>query len=148
MTIDVDIQGDKELIAKLEKIGAQSGPAMIDIANATAIELRGNIVKKIQRGPKTGRIYQRGNVVHQASKKGEAPATDTGRLVNSIYFDRARGFLGAAVATVGSKIAYALHLEYGTRNMPGGRPVWRKEARKANKKFIARIRKYLDKVTK
>lgn len=147
MTIDVDIQGDKELIAKLEKIGAQSGPAMIDIANATAIELRGNIIKKIQRGPKTGRIYRRGNVVHQASKKGEAPATDTGRLANSIYFDNARGFLGAAVAKVGSNVKYAKWLEYGTLSMKP-RPVWRPEARKANKKFIARIRKYLDKVTK
>lgn len=147
MSIQVDIEGDKELIAKLEKIGAQAAPAMKDIANATAIELRGNIIKKIQRGPKTGAIYQRGNVTHQASKPGQPPATDTGRLVNSIYFDRARGFLGAAVATVGSKIVYAMHLEYGTRNMRP-RPVWAPEARKANKKFIKRIRAYLNKVTK
>ena len=33
--------------------------------------------------PKTGRIYKRGNVTHQASAPGEAPATDTGNLANS-----------------------------------------------------------------
>jgi len=147
MTISIDIEGDKELIAKLEKIGQQSSPAMMDIANATAIELRGSIIKRIQRGAKTGVVYKRGNITHRASKAGEAPATDTGRLVNSIYFDRARGFLGAVVATVGSKIVYALHLEYGTRNM-GARPVWRPEAKKANAKFIKRINNYLDRVTK
>ena len=147
MTINVDVQGDKELIAKLDKIGAQAGPAMKNIANATAIELRGNIVKKIQRGPKTGRIYQRGNVTHQASKGGQAPATDTGRLVGSVYFDQARGFLNAAVATVGSKLVYAKYLEYGTRTIKP-RPVWRPEAKKAQVKFIKRIEAYLSKVTK
>lgn len=147
MTIDISIDGDKELIAKLERIGKQSSPAMVDIANATAVELRGNIIKKIQRGPKTGAIYQRGNIRHQASKPGQAPATDKGRLVGSIYFDKARGFLGAAVATVGSKLAYAKWLEYGTRKMKP-RPVWEPEAKKARVKFIKRIERYLDKVTK
>lgn len=146
MTISVSVEGDAQLIAKLARIGKQATPAMTDIANATAIELRGEIIKAVQRGPKTGTVYQRGNIRHQASAPGEAPATDTGRLVNSIYFDKARGVFGSVVATVGSKIVYALHLEYGTRRMKA-RPVWRPEAKKAQKKFIKRVERYLAKVT-
>lgn len=33
--------------------------------------------------PKTGRVYRRRGVVHQASAPGEAPASDTGTLVNA-----------------------------------------------------------------
>lgn len=33
--------------------------------------------------PKTGRLYRRRGVVHQASAPGEAPASDTGTLVNA-----------------------------------------------------------------
>ena len=38
-------------------------------------------------GARSGRIYRRGvkgNILHQASAPGEAPATDTGHLANSI----------------------------------------------------------------
>ena len=147
MTISVTLDGADELIAQLAKIGKQSGPAMTKIANATAIELRGNIIKKINRGPNTGRTYKRGNVSHTASAPGQAPATDTGRLVGSVYFDQARGTFGSPTATVGSKLAYALYLEYGTRNMKP-RPVWEPEAKKAQAKFIKRVENYLSKVTR
>jgi HK97 gp10 family phage protein len=39
--------------------------------------------KLIQQGPKSGRIYKRRGVTHRASAPGEAPATDTGGLVQS-----------------------------------------------------------------
>lgn len=37
-------------------------------------------------GPKHGRLYRRGGVVHQASAPGEAPAVDTGKLKSSIHW--------------------------------------------------------------
>ena len=43
-----------------------------------------NILSDILTGPRTGRIYRRGGVVHQASAPGEAPASDTGELRQSI----------------------------------------------------------------
>jgi len=147
VTISVTLEGADELAAALKKIGKQSGPATTKIANATAVELQGNIKKRILRGPNTGRTYKRGTISHTASSPGQAPATDTGRLVGSVYFDSARGSFGAAVATVGSKLAYALHLEYGTRNMKP-RPVWEPEAKKAQVKFIKRINAYLERATK
>ena len=141
MTISVTLDGADELIAQLAKIGKQSGPAMTKIANKTAVELRGNIIKKISRGSRSV------NGIHIPSRPGQAPATDTGRLVGSIYFDQARGTFGSPTATVGSKLAYALYLEYGTRNMKP-RPVWEPEAKKAQAKFIKRVENYLSKVTR
>ena len=59
--------------------------------------------------------------------------TDTGRLVSSVYVDP-----GRLSATVGSRLAYAAYLEYGTRRM-GARPVWRPVAEKEAKEFRKRI---------
>lgn len=71
-------------------------------------------VELITSPPKTGRIYRRRGVVHQASAGGEAPASDTGRLVNSrrveIIESEIRGRLTFSTA-------YALPLEKGTVKM-------------------------------
>jgi hypothetical protein len=65
----------------------------------------------ITEGPKTGRIYQRRGVTHQASAPGEPPATDTGRLVQSARteFDQEK-LQGDAIWSTD----YAGKLEYGT----------------------------------
>ena len=78
--------------------------------------VRNTAVESIAQSPKTGRTYTRGNIVHQASAAGEPPATDTGRLVNSIYHDvenRGREIIGI----VGAGVDYAIHLEFGTSKM-------------------------------
>ena len=49
-----------------------------------------------------------------ASSPGNAPNTDTGRLIQSIKFDfRKQGLEGR----VGSNLKYAKHLEFGTKKM-------------------------------
>jgi len=83
--------------------------------------------KAVARGPKSGRTYTKrfktnrqtgrifpteDRVPHQASAPGEAPATDTGKLVSSIVGD-AKGLR----AYIEARSAYAVHLEFGTRNM-------------------------------
>lgn len=85
--------------------------------------------QRVARGPKTGRVYTtrfatnrstggifptEQRVPHQASAPGEAPATDTGKLVSSIVSD-AQGL----TAYVEARSVYAVWLEYGTRP---GRP--------------------------
>lgn len=79
----------------------------------------GDAKRAVARGPKTGRIYMKGknrNIRHQASAPGEPPATDTGRLVNSIVGDakvvgrQVQGYLEA-------RTSYAGYLEFGTRHM-------------------------------
>jgi HK97 gp10 family phage protein len=72
--------------------------------------------------PKTGRVYRRRGVVHQASAPGQAPASDRGRLVQSgrTQYDSAT-LTGTATWSTG----YAGHLEFGTQKMeprPYARP--------------------------
>lgn len=119
MTATLTIEGGPQLEAALRRYGAKAEALVADAINATGLELRGDIVKRYQRGPKTGRTYTRGNVTHTASAPGEAPATDTGRLASSVDYKRA----GKLSATVGSQIVYAAMLEFGTsRILP--RPAW------------------------
>lgn len=45
-------------------------------------------VRAITTGSRSGRVYVRGSHSHQASARGEAPATDTGALAGSIEIER------------------------------------------------------------
>ena len=71
-------------------------------------------VSLIVSGPKTGIIYRRRGVEHQASAPGEPPASDTGTLVQrgSVEFDPV-----TLRASVVFRTAYALPLELGTEKM-------------------------------
>lgn len=85
-----------------------------DAVVSSVLDIHGTARKLVQRGPKTGNVYRKSNPDrrHQASKGGEAPATDTGGLVNSLYFD-----VELLSGTVGSHLAYAAYLEHGTRQI-------------------------------
>ena len=88
--------------------GAMRGVMIgIGIVEAHAVGL-------ITAGGKSGRIYTRRGVKHQASAPGEAPASDTGRLVNSrrITLDSKDIRARLTFAT-----RYALPLEVGTRRV-------------------------------
>jgi hypothetical protein len=79
-------------------------------------------VQLITDGPKTGRIYRRRGVEHQASAPGESPASDSGRLVNSRTVE---DFPGQHRSRLTFRTAYALALEVGTQRMearPYARP--------------------------
>lgn len=83
--------------------------------NAAGLIVQNAARRAVLDGPKTGTIYNpRGKVVHQASAPGEAPASDTGRLVNSIVMRVDEGDL-IALITAGTE--YAPYLEFGTRKM-------------------------------
>lgn len=107
---------------------------------ATGSDLRAGIIARYQKGPKTGRKYKRGNVVHQASAPGESPATDGGPLVSSVFYTE---LLGLAVE-VGSRLDYAYYLEYGTRRNGKThiepRPAWEPEIKATEPKFQKRMR--------
>lgn len=93
--------------------------ASVRAAGVTALvrgaeAVKDEAVQLINTGPKTGRVYRRNGVAHQASAPGQPPAADTGDLA---------GKIGTAVdsdkmtGTVEFYSAHAKHLEYGTRNM-------------------------------
>ena len=87
-----------------------------NVANAvetTAREITSRAKVAVQTGAKTGHIYKRGNVLHQASAPGEAPATDVGFLANTIAAQRETDLSWRV--DVGAW--YGAHLEFGTAHI-------------------------------
>lgn len=104
-----------ELMRRIRQ-GAMQGV----VAGAQLVHETGT--RKIQDGPKTGRVYHRRGVDHQASAPGEPPASDTGRLVASgdVYLDAPN--LSARVNWASD---HALPMELGTQTVeprPFARP--------------------------
>jgi len=120
--VKVEIKGLKEVNAALQAYGKDLGNYLELIVKATAQNALRDVRNAIENPPKTGRIYYKGknrDIKHQASKEGEAPATDGGALLTSTYIEN-RGKYGRAI---GSRLPYAYHLEFGTFKM-GKRPAW------------------------
>lgn len=99
-------------------------------------EVRNEAIRLILDTPKTGRLYKRrGGKMHQASAPGEPPASDYGRLVNSIRTDYD---LQASIGTVTASTKYAAGLEFGTARM-AARPFMRTALSNRHKEIIAGI---------
>lgn len=107
MSINVRLTGSDELLKKLEKLSEDYRRELKASLTAAAMSIDNDAKQSIQRGSKTGRWY--GN--HRASAPGEAPATMTGRLVNSIEFDVDDQTLEAVI---GTNLDYGRYLELGT----------------------------------
>jgi len=106
--------------------------------------VRNEMVAKITKGPKTGRVYVRRGIEHQASAPGEPPASDTGRLVNSIDVDQN---LNEISATINVGANYAAALEFGTENMeprPYARPSLNEKSEKVEDALVKESRRYLN----
>lgn len=123
-----EITGDRELIEAMRHATADVLEGVARAVTASALGLQGDVKQRVIRGPATGIVYNKSTTTttrrlrnffraerttryrtHQASAPDEAPATDTGRLANSIDFDVVDRF----TATVGSKLVYAAALEFG-----------------------------------
>lgn len=115
MDFTVSVQGPdpKAFQAAGEAIARELNKALF----ASAKQVESVAKKSILAGGKSGRIYRRRTVIHQASAPGEAPASDTGRLVNSInsYLDSTS--LTSFVVAGRGTAQYAALLEFGTRKM-------------------------------
>jgi HK97 gp10 family phage protein len=97
----------------------------------------------IDRGPKFGKVYIKKGIPHQASAPGQSPATDTGRLVNSITW---RTFNRGLSAELGSTVDYAAFLEEGTSKMdprPWLRPAFEAHVDDIVDEITDTLRKYL-----
>ena len=139
------LEGQDDLMRALAAYGADARGHVDDAINATGLELRSNIVRAYQRGPASGRVYQKYSPsrTHQASAPGEAPATDTGRLASSVEFKRE----GRMSASVGSQLAYAAMLEFGTQRIEP-RPAWIPAVEAMRDKFRERLERALERAAR
>jgi len=106
------ITGGANLILALNNFSKEMEAELTSAVQDTAERVRTGVVRSIQKGPKTGRVYQRGAISHRASAPGQAPATDQGDLASSYH--RVDGRL---VSAVGSGLDKAPMLEFGTSKM-------------------------------
>lgn len=120
MTVEFDISSISSAVERAVAVGLK----------ISAEKVKSDAVKSILNGPKTGRIYKRNTITHQASAPGEPPANDTGNLARNITAT----VVSPNEAIVNSGAAYARHLEYGTTNI-AQRPYMR-PALMNNEKFI------------
>ena len=129
----VEIEGEKELQGKLKKLAKKYGEAVVKGAIKGAQKVRSDAIMSIQEqsgGEQVTRSRLGGGPYdHTTSKPGDAPNTDTGRLVQSIQVEIQRN-----AVFVGSTLDYASWLEFGTKKMDA-RP-WLFPALEKNRKFI------------
>lgn len=138
------VEGARELIANLKRINEKAEKALSNAVKSTALSIRGEAIKSIQRGAKTGDVYSKYQPrrEHRASASGQAPATDTGRLVNSIRSD-----VSGKSAEVSANTEYAAALEFGTSKMEP-RPYLVPAMEKERPNFDRRIRQALSEAAK
>jgi hypothetical protein len=105
----------------LDQYGAKAEKEIATVLDAVGTSII-NGVKKQMRASKSGRTYKRGKNGrdHVASAPGEAPAVDTGRLINSSIYKRQ---VSPLELVVGSNVKYSEYLEFGTRKIKP-RPSW------------------------
>lgn len=142
--LKLKVRGLEQLLGDLAKLDQDVQRGIDDAVNATGLELRADIVRRYQRGPATGRTYQKYNPrrTHQASAPGQAPMTDTGRLAAGTVYNK----VGFARVRVENCVKYARALEYGNTSGKGNiapRPAWRPAIKKMRPIFRKRMERVL-----
>ena len=104
--------------------------------------IRGEAIRSIQSGPKSGRTYEKYNPrrTHKASAPGQAPASDTGNLVSQIM-----SVADGKNTLVESRAEYSKFLEFGTSKMLP-RPFLFPASEKSTKKIVQVLIQKLNKV--
>ncbi len=109
--------------------------------------IEANAKRRIMSGPKTGRTYKVRSVTRQASAPGEAPANQTGRLVNSITVQPEPARKRVLVKAGGGAVDYAAMLEFGTDKM-AARPFFRPALKEEKPRIEARLRQGVQKANR
>jgi HK97 gp10 family phage protein len=119
MQFTVEVEGIDKLQGASEKLKKEITVELGKGLLAAAQKVERSAKDSIRSGSKTGRIYTRRTVSHRASAPGEAPASNTGRLINSIssYVNRLSGVTEGLVVAGRGVVKYARMLEFGTAKM-------------------------------
>lgn len=147
MSVTLRLEGTEALNRALRRLDEDARKEVKKAVDATGLSLRGEIVKKYQRGPATGEIYEKYNPrrTHQASAPGEAPATDTGRLANSVV--TASDIQEPLTVEVLTEVEYGPYLEFGTRTI-APRPNWVPSVQEETPKYIRRVEAAIRRATR
>lgn len=103
----------RELERATQKVVASTQKAAVERLKQMAIQTD-EVAKKLIQKPSQGRVYTRGTIRHVASKPGEAPNIDTGRLLSSISFEVDPQTL---TSIIGTNVKYGRYLEFGTKTI-------------------------------
>ena len=115
MDIKFRVTNIKKVLSQLENLDKQLEPDFQEIVKGGAQLIRGEAIKSIQTGAKSGVVYQMYNPrrEHRASAPGQSPASDTGNLVSQIIVKQKT----RNITNVESNANYSAFLEYGTSKM-------------------------------
>ena len=149
MDIKFKVSNLKKVLSQLENLDKQLEPDFQEIVKGGAQLIRGEAIKSIQTGAKSGVMYQMYNPrrEHRASAPGQAPASDTGNLVSKIVVKQK----SANVTNVESNANYSAFLEYGTSKMqprPFMLPAFEKSKKPIINAVINRITQKIQEYTK
>lgn len=142
-SLKLKVQGVEDVKRNMASLAVRYGEEAAKAAVAGGQLVRGTAIKSIRNqshGQYTTRTREGGgSYEHISSKAGEAPNTDTGRLVSSIQME-----VTPRDVFVGTGLKYGKFLEFGTTRM-ASRP-WLVPALEGNRKkindiFRAKIRK-------
>jgi len=114
MNIKFQFTGVEKAVEALDKVKEDLERDMQEVLLGGGQLIRGEAIRSIQTGAKSGKTYKRYNPTrtHKASAPGEAPASDTGFLVSNIRVKDQKDFV-----EVRSEASYSKFLEYGTSKM-------------------------------
>ena len=149
MKISVQVKNINEALKKFDTLKEDLVTPFREVINGGAQLIRGEAIKSIQTGPKSGRVYEKYNPrrTHKASAPGEAPASDTGNLVSQIRVKEENKDL----IKVESNATYSSFLEFGTSKMlarPFLFPATERSRPKITQAVFNRVKKEIEKIAK
>jgi len=149
MEVRIQIKNLNETLKKFGKLKEELKEPFREVVKGGAQLIRGEAIKSIQTGPKSGRIYEKYNPrrTHRASAPGQAPASDTGNLVRNIKVKQK----DQDTVEVESNAPYSAFLEFGTSKMlarPFLFPAFEKSKSKITQAVFSRIKKKIEAITK
>jgi len=138
MTGSIAIEGEQLLQRALNSFALDLDRAVDDAVRITAIEVNKEAIRLIKEPSTSGNFVQRtkDGKKHEISKSGDAPNSDTGRLIGSVTFSHRKG---SKFALVGTNLDYGAILET-ERNRP-----WLEPAKESKTKdFSDNMKKAID----
>ena len=149
MDIKFSVKNIKKVLSQLNKLEKDMEIPFQEIVKGGGQFIRGEAIKSIQAGAKSGIVYEKYNPrrSHRASAPGQAPASDTGNLVSKIIVKQK----SKNITNVESNADYSAFLEYGTSKMeprPFMLPAFEKSKKPIINAVFKRVKNKIEEYTK